>query len=211
MNQATADDGFYIAPDCCLLCGVPEDVAPEIFHTGEHQCSIVRQPCSRDEIDRTIRAMWSREVDCVRYRGRDATMLERLAQTGMACQPDLGGAPSAPVRLRDLVKFDLPVGMSLMDARQLASVFRADMRAKGNKVLPALLRKHSVWVSWYRNRFHRVRFVDAGQGRFVARLRSTTAVQGLAWLVDDWLHAHSIERICWEATNDPMSASPTPM
>jgi hypothetical protein len=28
------EDGFYVEPDCCLLCGVPEDIAPEIFETG---------------------------------------------------------------------------------------------------------------------------------------------------------------------------------
>jgi hypothetical protein len=64
-SQATANGDFYVEPDCCLLCGVPEDIAPEIFYTGEHHCSIIRQPCSPDEIDRTIRAMWSSEVDSI--------------------------------------------------------------------------------------------------------------------------------------------------
>lgn len=211
-NEAVRGQGdFYVEPDCCLLCGVPEDIAPEIFHTGEHHCLVVQQPCSKDEIDRTIRAMWSSEVDCVRYGGRNAAMLERLAQAGMTDQADHGNAKSTPVCLRDRVTFEMPDGTSLTDADQVATAFRADMRVKGNKVLPALLGKRSIWISWFRNRFHLVRFADAGQGRIVARLRSTAAVQGLAWLVDDWLRAHSAENIRWEATGDPTPASPTPM
>ncbi len=208
-NQASTGD-FYVEPDCCLLCGVPEDIAPEIFHTGEHHCSIIRQPCSGDEINRTIRAMWSSEVDCVRYRGRDETMLERLARAGMAGQADHANA-SVSVRLRDEVSFRMPEGAGLMDASQVAKAFRESMRAKGKTVLPALLGRRSVWVSWFQNRFHLVRFADAGQQRFVARLQWTTAVQGLAWFVDDWLRAQSAVDIQWETTNDPSSVSSTPM
>lgn len=212
LDDATKNDGdFYVEPDCCRLCGVPEDIAPQIFHTGEQHCSIIRQPSSRDEIDQTIRAMWSSEVDCVRYRGRDETMLERLARAGMAGQADHGNTSASLIHLRDQVSFDMPAGAGLMDASQVANAFREDMRTKGKKVLPALLGKRSVWLSWYQNRFHLVRFADAGRGQFVARLRWTMAVQGLAWLVDDWLRAQSVENIRWEATNDPSSSSVTPM
>lgn len=105
----------------------------------------------------------------------------------------------------------MPEGAGLIDAGQVANAFREDMRSKGNRVLPALFGRRSVWVSWYQNRFHLVRFADAGQGRFVARLQWTMAVQGLAWLIDDWLRAQSVKNIRWEATGDPTSASPTPM
>jgi len=211
-NEAVSDHGdFYVEPDCCLLCGVPEDVAPEVFRTGDDRCSIIRQPCSRDQIDRTIRAMWSSEVDCVRYRGRDPAMLERLARAGMAGQADHGNTSVSPIRLRDQVNFEMPQGATSMDARQVAEAFREDMRANGKKVLPALFGRRCVWLSWYQNRFHLVRFADAGQGRFVARLRWTIAVQGLAWLIDDWLRAQSMTSIRWETTGDPSSASGTPM
>lgn len=211
-NDTVHDQGaFYIEPGCCLLCGVPEDIAPEIFHTGEEYCSIIRQPCSRDEIDRSIRAMWSSEVDCIRYRGHDATILERLARAGMAGQADHGDTSGTSLRLRDQVSFEMPESASLTDTSQIAKAFREDMRAKGKKVLPALFGRRSAWVSWYQNRFHLVRFVDAGQGRFVARLQWTMAVQGLAWLVDDWLRAQSVENIRWQTTGDPSSASATPM
>lgn len=211
-HDVTAEAGdFYVEPGCCLLCGVPETIAPEIFHTGEHYCSIVRQPCSQDEIDRTIHAMWSSEVDCVRYRGSDAAMLERLAQAGMAELADRRQSLKTPVRFRDRVIFKVPTGSGLTNSTRVAGAFRTDMRAKGLKVLPALLGKRSAWVSWYKNHFHLICFADAEQGQFVARLRFTTALQGLAWRVDDWLREQSAENIRWETTNDPMSGRLTPM
>lgn len=211
-NDAVRDQGdFYVEPDCCILCGIPEAIAPEIFQTGENHCFVKRQPCSPDEVDRTIRAMWSGEVDCIRYRGRDAAMLERLALAGMANQADFGAASASPICLRDQVSFEMPGSADLLDAGQVAEAFREGMRTKGKKVLPALTGRRSVWLSWYRNRFHLVQFSDAHQGRFVARLRWTMAVQGLAWLVDDWLRAQLAENIRWETAGDPSSASPTPM
>ena len=155
--------------------------------------------------------MWSSEVDCVRYRGQDAAILERLARAGMTDQADNRHISVSSTRLRDQVSFEMLEGASLTDASQVAKAFREDMRAKGKKVLPALLGRRSVWVSWYQNRFHLVRFTDAGPGRFVARLRWTMAVQGLAWLVDDWLRAQSVENIRWQVTGDPTSTSLTPM
>lgn len=208
----TSDGDFYVEPDCCLLCGVPENIAPEIFETGENHCFVKRQPCSQDEIDRTVRAMWSSEVDCIRYRGRDAALLERLARAGMAGQADHPLRLDAPAGLRDRVSFGISAETSLSTSASLiASVFRADMRASGKTVLPAVFGRKAVWVSWYQNRFHLVRFTDEGDGRFAARLRSRIALQGLAWLVDDWLRAKNAEDLQWKAMGDLMSGSPTPM
>jgi hypothetical protein len=99
----------------------------------------------------------------------------------------------------------------LTNASHIASAFRADMHASGNRVLPALFGRQAVWVSWYRNRFHLVRFADAGEGRIIARLKSRIALQGLAWLLDDWLRAKNAEVICWAVIGDSMSESSTPM
>lgn len=75
---------FYVEPDCCLLCGVPESIAPELFETGEKHCTVKRQPVISAEVDKTIRAMWSSEVDCIRYSGTDEMVLRRLGQAGMS-------------------------------------------------------------------------------------------------------------------------------
>ncbi|MCZ4344269.1 ferredoxin [Sphingomonadaceae bacterium G21617-S1] len=211
-NLPPSDGDFYVEPGCCLLCGVPEDIAPEIFETGKNHCFVKRQPCLPDEIDRTLKAMWSSEVDCIRYRGHDAVLLERLARAGMADQADYPLRLDAPAGLRNRVSFGISTESSLSTSPALiASVFRADMVASGKTVLPAMFGRKTVWVSWFQNRFHLVRFTDEGAGRFAARLRSSIALQGLAWLVDDWLRTKNVENIHWEATGDPLSGSPTLM
>ena len=212
-NAPIINDGdFYVEPGCCLLCGVPEDLAPEVFRTGEDHCFVRRQPCSRDEVDRTIKAMWSSEVDCIRYRGHDPGLLDRLARAGMSSQADHPRRPGAPAALRDKVTFSMPSGLGLSPTAQGAvSAFRADMRASGRKVLPALFRSRSILVSLFGNQFHRVQLIEEGNGKLVARLRSRTALPGLAWLVQDWLRAKGAEGILWETDGDPDSLSPTPM
>jgi hypothetical protein len=212
-KRALTDAGdFYVEPDCCLLCGVPEDIAPEIFETGASHCFVKRQPCSPDEVDRTIRAMWASEVDCVRYGGHDTGLLDRLARAGITDQADHPVRPDGPAAPRNQVRFGLSIETGAPTAAsQIAGAFRHDMRASGNTVLPALFGRRTVWLSWSKYRFHRVRFTDEGGGRFVARLRSYGALEGLAWLVDDWLRARRAEGIGWEAHDDPTSASPTPM
>lgn len=208
----TNEGDFYVEPDCCLLCGVPEDIAPEVFQTGEDYCFVRRQPNSQDEVDRTIRAMWASEVDCIRYRGHDAALLERLAKAGMTNQADHPHLPDMPSAPRDRVSFSMPAGINPpASASQIADDLRRYLRASGKKVLPRMLGRRIVWVSWFRNRFHRVHLVDDGAGRFVAQLRSRIAPQGLAWLVDDWLRAKGADDVRWEATGDPKSASSTPM
>jgi hypothetical protein len=210
---AISDEGdFYVEPDCCLLCGVPEGIAPEVFQTGEDYCFVKRQPSSQDEVDRTIRAMWSSEVDCIRYRGHEAALLDRLARAGMTDQADYPHTPDSPPALRDRVIFSMPVGINPPTyASQIANDLRTYLRASGKKVLPPLLGRRTVWVSWIQNQFHRVHLIDDGAGRFVVHLRSGIALQGLAWLVDDWLRATGAEGIRWETTGDPTSASATPM
>lgn len=213
LNEAVRDKGdFYVEPNCCLLCGVPEDVAPEVFRTGENHCFVKRQPCSRDEVDRTIRAVWSSEVDCIRYRGHDAGLLDRLTRAGMIGQVDHPQQLGAPPALRDQVSFGMRLESRLpTSASQVASVLRADMRRSGRRILPALFGRRIVWISWFQHRFHRVHLTTEGDGRFVAHLQTRTALPGLAWLVDDWLRAAGAEGIRWAATGDPSSASPTPM
>jgi hypothetical protein len=208
----TGDGDFYVEPDCCLLCGVPEDIAPEVFQTGENYCFVKQQPCSQDELDRTIRAMWSSEVDCIRYRGQDAELLARLARGGMSDQADHPHQLNARSAPPDQVSFSLPQGGAVPAfAAQIAEVFRTDMRANGSSVLPALFGPRTVWISWFQYRFHGVRFINARNGRIVAQLRSRTALQGLAWLVDDWLRTKEAGGIRWEATGDAASARPKPM
>ena len=171
-----------------------------------------RQPCSPYEIDKTVEAMWSSEADCIRYRGDDAALLERLARAGMSDQADFPLRLDVPAVLRDRVTFGIEAQTRLpTSASLIAAAFRTDMRTRGDTVLPALFGRNTVRVSWYQNRFHVVQFINEGDGRFGARLRSRNALQGLAWKVDEWLRARNAESIYWEAAGDPTSSSRTPM
>jgi hypothetical protein len=212
-NALVIKDGdFYVEPGCCLLCGVPEDLAPEVFQTGEDHCFVRRQPCSRDEVDRTIRAMWSSEVDCVRYRGHDPGLLDRLARAGMSGQADHPRRLGAQAALRDKVTFSMTSESGLSPtALGVASALRTDMRASGRRVLPALFGRRSIWVSWFGNQFHQVRVIEECNGKLVAHLQSRTALPGLAWLVHDWLRAKGAEGVLWQTDGDPDSLSPMPM
>lgn len=210
---AEADKGdFYVEPDCCLLCGVPEAIAPEIFHTGEKHCVVKRQPKSQDEIDRTIRAMASSEVDCIRYQGRDPVMLTRIAQAGMADQADNAAASVAPI-LRDRVRFVVTTRSTLPgSAILLAAAYRAKARARGNDVLPAWLGRSTVWLSWFQKQFHRIRFAETGQAQsFSADLRAGSALGSLSWSLDDWLRENGAEDIRWQTAGDDASERSTPM
>lgn len=206
------DSAFYVEPDCCMLCGVPEAIAPEIFETGEERCAVKRQPRTPDEIDRTVRAMWSSEVDCVRYRGRNPALLRRLAEADLANQVDRAPPAISPI-LRNRVRFGVPAEARLPSSADLiAGAFRADMRAGGDDVLPAWLGRRTVWLSWFQKRFHRVRFAETEQaGVFTADLRSTHAMRGLSWCVDDWLRANGAEALRWEKVGRVASERPTPM
>jgi len=207
-----AEGDFYVKSSCCLLCGIPEEIAPEIFETGERHCFVKRQPCTGGEVDRTIRAMWSSEVACVRYRGRDSSILTRLARAGMADQADHSPKVGASIRLRDRVTFSLSIESKLTaSSRLIAHAFRSDMRADGNRVLPGFLGRRTAWISWYRYQFHPVHFSQQTEVTFLARLKSDYALRGFSWIVDDWLRAKHVARINWHLEGDADSGSPTPM
>lgn len=192
---------FYIEPDCCMLCGVPEDIAPELFETGGKHCALKRQPRTDSEIDKAIRAMWSSEVDCIRYSGSDEAILARLGEAGMSAYADDPKAGKFVALTRDSVNFTLPTGsIAAPSPATLAEMFRRDLRRDGTTVLPALLGRETVRLSWFRRIFHSVSFGPGEDARtMTAVLKSKSALMGLAWLVDDWLRSQKATAIIWRA------------
>jgi hypothetical protein len=218
-NQLLRPDGaeehFYVKPDCCLLCGVPESIAPELFETGENHCMIKRQPITEVEVDKALRAMWSSEFDCIRYAGSDEAILRRLGQSGMSSQADDPRAATAVALTRDRVTFTLPgtLGGSTA-AKKIAEVFRRDLRREGIAVLPAFFGHNTVYFSWFRRKFHSVTFECVeGEQTLAGVLRSKSALIGLAWRVDDWLRSSGATAISWQSTGncDCEEGSPTPI
>src|SRR5262249_36487930 len=82
-------DPFYVRAGCCLSCGVPQQVQPDLFDRNEEgSCRMKRQPTTNEELDGMVRLFWAQDVGCLRYGGDDPTILRRLAELGLAEQCD---------------------------------------------------------------------------------------------------------------------------
>src|SRR5688572_8197390 len=75
---------FYVENGCCLSCGMPSEIAPDMFEweEGDTHCFVSRQPCDPKQLDRMMHAMWSSETMCIRYRGTDPVISRRIAEFG---------------------------------------------------------------------------------------------------------------------------------
>jgi hypothetical protein len=72
---------FYVQETCCMSCGVPQSIAPDLVGwTNEdlQQCYWVKQPQTADELDRAIKIIHAQEIGCHRYSGSDPRILRRL-------------------------------------------------------------------------------------------------------------------------------------
>ena len=87
---ANANTPFYVS-EGCILCNAPETTAPDLIATAkedgelskdsdtDYSCFIKRQPSSKDEIELIAEAMQSSCVECLRYRGTNADVIEILS------------------------------------------------------------------------------------------------------------------------------------
>ena len=87
------DGPFYIENNCCITCGVPVEIAPELFSwddDAEHpgHCYVSRQPRGGKEVDLVFEVLRHSEINCLRYRGRKLLMLARLWAQGYSRQCD---------------------------------------------------------------------------------------------------------------------------
>ena len=57
---------FYVLKDCCLLCGVPWEVAPELFAYDDNGCWVKRQPATQAEHEQMLKVIAFQELDCIR-------------------------------------------------------------------------------------------------------------------------------------------------
>ena len=86
-NPENAKGDWFVSADCCLLCGVPEVVAPELFayKMGSERaeyCYVKKQPSSEDETKKMLEVVQCAEVPCIRYIGRDKGILNRIKAVG---------------------------------------------------------------------------------------------------------------------------------
>jgi len=221
-HPSNAPGPFYVEEGCCISCGVPHDVAPEIFAwaEGERHCFVARQPRDGDEIDRTLRALWSAETDCIRYRGSDPALVKRIAELGGGAQLDTDPGDVGE-RFRDLVTFRSAIEQD--SAGDLADRFRAQLGAHAGPC-PYHLRPRRAWrptrvvFSWTVGvsrwpQYHSVTFAARSErkGRFEARLSSAWAParRGLAIIVQDWLKSsEAAQDVRWFSLDELYSGAP---
>ena len=60
---------YYVEKDCCTLCGVPWNLAPELFAYDDTGCWVARQPAGSGEERKMLQVIDAQELGCVRYRG----------------------------------------------------------------------------------------------------------------------------------------------
>jgi hypothetical protein len=80
----TGARGVYVLSECCLDCGVPWTVAPEIFAEGEGSCIVRRQPSGPTELRRVLRVFRNQDLNCIRYGGRNRRAIAILKRAGCA-------------------------------------------------------------------------------------------------------------------------------
>jgi hypothetical protein len=185
---------------CCVTCGVPEDVAPDIFGWTEKsefsQCVVKRQPVTPDELTRTLLAVADGEMECIRYRGRDLEIQTRLVEMGEAAQCDAPVPPDALPLVRSRVTFASLDSALEPSAMGVAENFRSwrITQARGYEVSPVsriAFRPGVVQLdfAWYQRKFHTVKFaMEAGSGRVMATADpGDFTAWGVARTLDCWL------------------------
>lgn len=83
---------FYVDEGCCLACGVPEDVAPDLFASdAAYHCYVQRQPQTPEEVARMAEVFACQDLECIRYAGKDSVVMRSLRKRGAAVACDYPG------------------------------------------------------------------------------------------------------------------------
>ncbi len=169
---------FYVEVGCCLACGVPQSLAPELFdEDAEHNCFVKRQPHTTAETDSMLRVVATQDIGCIRYRGTDQATLRRLVEAGEAAQCDAGPPPDVHQVRRDHVTFVAEergaawTGPAVLQRllRQLAGHPYFNYKATPISEDEAR-RVTAVSVSWFQDNFHRIEISATREpGRHVLR------------------------------------------
>ena len=84
--QENVDGDFYVEKDCCLLCGIPELIAPELFEFKEDEyCYVKKQPANSEELQKMIEVVGDSEVNCIRYCGKDSKIMGKIYMPDDVC------------------------------------------------------------------------------------------------------------------------------
>ena len=78
-----AQEDFYVDNTCCLSCGVPQHVAPDLVGWTDgsmRQCFWKKQPETPEEMRQAFAIFDGQEVGCHRYAGHDPAIQVRIGR-----------------------------------------------------------------------------------------------------------------------------------
>jgi hypothetical protein len=67
-DPRNAPGKFYVLKDCCLLCSIPWEIAPELFGYDDNGCWVKCQPATQAENEKMLKVISFQELDCIRSR-----------------------------------------------------------------------------------------------------------------------------------------------
>ena len=217
---------FYVLNGCCTACDLPRSEAPDLFTYELSHCYVKRQPGTKDEVDRMLRAASFADMECIRYRGNDAGVLRRFAEVGLPHLCDVPPPPGIRPVIRDRVTFDTDSPESArLSAFDLAQSFREyllglDRRREGldawfrYRVTQVVgdLASSSLTYSWFEDDFHTVEFqVMVGPvKRWLARHHSADRAsgRGVSNQLDNWLRGAAFRHIRWYSAEQWTAGGP---
>jgi hypothetical protein len=229
-HPKTATGPFYVVDGCCISCGVPHQIAPDLFAWDDNDgtCYFKRQPQTSVEIDKTVRVIGTQDVGCIRYAGNDSEMLRRLAELGGRSQCDVAPPRHIERKFRNHVTFCIGPGTRLR-ALEVAEALKTYLRSREKELIESLSRSlgsdqldqyryrikdktnaertAAFSYSWYENNYHTVEILHLGEAdrEWLVRHSPTERVgsQAVSVHVHDWLISDG--RFClvrWYAAED---------
>jgi hypothetical protein len=175
---------FYVEDGCCTACGVPW-AAPGMFGRDiRDHCYVRRQPETHAELDVMIRVLASQELNCIRYKGDDEGVIQRLVNTGMEAQSDT----PPPDHLRRMMR----TCVTFVAIEKSQPWTRRDIEARLAAALasPNFVSREAdgaLEVAWYQGDFHRIEIGrDLAPGRWVLQ---HFAPPLFSYSLHDWLEA----------------------
>jgi hypothetical protein len=76
-----ASGDFYVKNNCCLTCGFPQLLAPDLVGWADAptaRCVWKKQPVTAAELDRAISVLRQQDMGCHRYAGTDPAVLKQV-------------------------------------------------------------------------------------------------------------------------------------
>jgi hypothetical protein len=206
-HPKNAPGPFYVEEGCCTACGVPFVEAPGLFaYDGNNHCFVKRQPATKEELNRMLRAVWAAELQCIRYRGQDAEVLRRLAELGEPHLCDFPPAANIRSVLRNHVTFDASSSqIESVTPQELAAAFQEYLRSLDRHWLSyeftpieAEGATAAFSYSWFQSNFHpvEIRAITLPDCRWLLRHSPVEkpGSRGVSNDVNDWLNSDA--RFC---------------